>query len=103
MMEHSTDIWAAFFKTGAMLLFVIASLLFLIYLLKRFSNLKLIKSRQDNIKVLEVHHFSPKEKVVLIEVMGETLLLGITSQNIQTLAIIDKKIDVNYPLTSQGA
>lgn len=87
-MEHSTEIWTAFFKTGGMLTFVIAFLLFLLYLLKRFSNFNIIKSRQDHIKVLSVHHFSPKEKVVLMEVMGNTILIGVTSQSIQTLANI---------------
>ncbi|MBF0258955.1 MAG: flagellar biosynthetic protein FliO [Desulfamplus sp.] len=89
-MEHSIDIWPAFFKTGGMLLFVIAFLLLLLYLLKRFSNLKIIKSHQGHhINVLAVHHFSPREKAVLMEVMGKTLLIGVTSQNIQTLAVID--------------
>ncbi|MBF0467819.1 MAG: flagellar biosynthetic protein FliO [Desulfamplus sp.] len=84
------DIWSAFFKTGGMLVFVIAFLLFLLYLLKKFSNLKIIKSRQGNlISVLAIHHFSPREKVVLMEVMGKTLFLGVTSQNIQTLAVIE--------------
>ncbi|KJR40226.1 MAG: flagellar biosynthetic protein FliO [Desulfamplus sp.] len=87
-MEHSTDIWAAFFKTGGVLLLVIASLLILLYLLKRFSNLNIIKSRHDYIKVIALHHFSPREKVVLMEVMGNTLLIGITANNIQTLATI---------------
>jgi len=91
-MENSTDIWTAFFKTGGMLLFVIAFLLFLLYLLKRFSNLKIIKSRQGHIQVLDVHHFSPREKVVLMEVMGKKILLGVTSQNIQTLATIDDAV-----------
>lgn len=36
-----------------------------------------------------MHHFSPREKVVLMEVMGKTLLVGVTTQNIQTLATIE--------------
>lgn len=91
-MEHSTEIWSAFFKTGVVLLFVIGALLFLLYLLKRFSNLKIIKSRQAYIKVLEIHHFAPKEKVVLMEVMGKRLLIGVTAQSIQTLATIDEEV-----------
>ncbi len=89
MIEHSTDIWAAFFKTSLMLLFVIGTLLLLIYLLKRFSNLGVIKSKHNHIKILSMHHFSPREKVVLMEVMGKTLLVGVTTQNIQTLATIE--------------
>ncbi|MBF0234785.1 MAG: flagellar biosynthetic protein FliO [Desulfamplus sp.] len=89
-MEHSIDIWPAFFKTGGVLLFVIAFLLLLLYLLKRFSNLKIIKSHKGHhINVLAVHHFSPREKAVLMEVMGKTLLIGVTSQQIQTLAVIE--------------
>lgn len=89
MIEHTTDIWAAFFKTSLMLLFVIGTLLLLIYLLKRFSNLGVIKSKHNHIKILSMHHFSPREKVVLMEVMGKTLLVGVTTQNIQTLATIE--------------
>ncbi|MBF0229995.1 MAG: flagellar biosynthetic protein FliO [Desulfamplus sp.] len=94
-MNHSADIWAAFFKTGGVLLLVIASLLTLLYLLKRFSNLNIIKSRHDYIKVLALHHFSPREKVVLMEVMGNTLLIGITANNIQTLATIKHSESIN--------
>ncbi len=88
-MEHSTDIWAAFFKTGWVLLFVIGTLLLLIYLLKRFSHIKIIKSQYDHIKILSMHHFSPREKVVLMEVMGKTLLIGITMYSIKTLTTFD--------------
>ncbi len=91
-MENAADIWGAFFRTGSVLLFVIAVLVLLLYLLRRFSALKLIKPEQGLIKILEVHHFSPQEKLVLIDVLDEKILLGVTAQNIQTLAVIDKEI-----------
>ncbi|MBF0111563.1 MAG: flagellar biosynthetic protein FliO [Desulfamplus sp.] len=103
-MEHSTDIWAAFFKTGGVLLFVILFLVSILYLLKRFSHLRIINSRHDHIKILALHHFSPREKVVLMEVMGKTLLIGVTSQNIQTIATIKDNQSVSYKdtLTEKG-
>lgn len=99
-MENTTDIWGAFFRTGSVLLFVIALLLLFLYLLKRFSASKLMSPEQGLIKILAVHHFSPREKLVLIDVMDEKMLLGVTSQNIQNLAVLDGKIDTETPAPS---
>ena len=86
-METTADIWGAFLRTGSVLLFVIALLVLFLYAMKRFSLISLAKPDQKRINILEVHHFSPKEKLVLVDVMNERLLLGVTPQTIQTLSI----------------
>ncbi len=86
-MESTADIWGAFLRTGSVLVFVIALLLLFLYAMKRFSLISLAKSDQKQINILEVHHFSPKEKLVLVDVMNERLLLGVTPQTIRTLSI----------------
>ncbi|MBF0201802.1 MAG: flagellar biosynthetic protein FliO [Desulfamplus sp.] len=72
-----------------MLVFVIALMLLCLYLLKRFSAFKFIHPDQELIKILAVHHFSPREKLVVVDVMGKKLLLGATAHNITTLSQIE--------------
>ncbi|SLM29248.1 hypothetical protein MTBBW1_1730046 [Desulfamplus magnetovallimortis] len=88
-MENTTDIWGAFLRTASVLIFVIALLLLFLYLLKRFSSFATVKSEYEMIKVLAVHHFSPKEKIVLVDVMDKKMLIGVTAQSINSLGVIE--------------
>lgn len=76
-----------------MLFFVLALLILGFYLLKRFGEAKGIKGNKDYIKVLSVHHLSPKEKLVLLDVLGQTLLIGVTPSQITKISSLDAKID----------
>lgn len=83
-MNTSADIWIAFGRTFGMLLIVLALLFLVVYGLKRFS-VKRGQRGEKRISVLEVHHLSPKEKLVLVEVTGERILIGVTPQRISTI------------------
>lgn len=83
-MNTSADIWMAFGRTFGMLLIVLAVLFLVVYCLKRFS-VKRGHRGEKRIFVLEAYHLSPKEKLVLVEVAGERILLGVTPQRISKI------------------
>lgn len=93
-MNSSSDIWLAFGRTFAMLFFVLAILILAFYLIKKFSEARGIKGKQTLINVLSVHHLSPKEKLVLLNVPGQTLLIGVTPSQISKITKLDQKIDM---------
>ncbi len=98
-MTTTSEIWPAFLKTSMMLSFVIALLVLVFYFIKRFSAARGIKGSDKFIKTLCIHYLSPKEKLVLIDVLGEKILIGVTAQNITRITTIncepesDKKFD----------
>ena len=98
-MNSTPEIWPAFLKTSIMLFFVIALLVLVFYFIKRFSAARGIKGSDRFIRTLCVHYLSPKEKLVLLDVLGEKILIGVTTQNITRIATIngefefDKKLD----------
>ena len=106
------DIWGAFLRTGSVLIFVIAIMIILLFFLKKFSRSSLVRRKNELIKVVSMHHFSPREKLVLVDVMDKRLLIGVTTQTIQTLAIgkiaqvgIDKNStdNQNYSNSNSGS
>ncbi|MCP3931158.1 MAG: flagellar biosynthetic protein FliO, partial [Bacteroidetes bacterium] len=88
----SSEVWSAFARTFSMLLVVLIVLVFLFYFIKRLSN----KGRTGGaglISVLAVHYISPKEKILLLDVLNEKILIGVTPQRISQLATIDTDHD----------
>ena len=92
-MTTSSEVWAAFARTFSMLLVVLIVLVLLFYFIKRFSNRG--GGRGNGfISVLAVHYISPKEKILLLDVLNEKILIGVTPQQISQLATIDNDIDL---------
>ena len=71
-------------KSGAMLLVVLAVLLLCVWLLKRVGNMSRLAG-QGALRVRGTYHLGPKERVMLVDVEGIRLLLGVTPSGIQTL------------------
>lgn len=94
-MNTSSDIWFAFARTFSMLFIVLALLILGFYLIKKFSEARGIKGQKDFIKILSVHHLSPKEKLVLLDVLGQTLLIGVTPSQISKISSLDTQIDLD--------
>lgn len=92
-MGASSELWGAFLRSGAMLALVIAVLLLLLYGVKRFSPLNRSRTGKKEIQVIAAHHLAPKEKLVLVDVLGRKILLGVTPQTITTLAAFDNSTD----------
>lgn len=69
-----------------------------------FSN-KINKSNMQ-IKVLSQHHLGAKKSLAIIRVAGESILIGVTDQNIsmiKSLALIDDEVPVELPSQSFAA
>jgi flagellar protein FliO/FliZ len=92
-MNTSSEIWFAFARTFSVLLLVLAVIILVFYLIKKFSTVKGVKGGKDFIKVLTIHHLSPKEKLVLLDVLGDTILIGVTSTNISKISSFETDMD----------
>ena len=58
------------------------------------------KGSSTKIKVLTSHHLGPKKNLTIIQVAGETLLIGVTDNNItmlKTLSLLDDEIPESVP------
>lgn len=88
-MNTDTDIWVSFAGTFGMLFVVLGLFVLAFYMFRRFSGATLGKGAREIIKVIAVHHLSPKEKLVLVSVLDDTILLGVTPSGISKLADID--------------
>lgn len=55
---------------------------------------------QTKIRVLTQHHMGPKKSLAIIQVAGESILIGVTDHNInliKTLALLDEEIPTDTP------
>jgi len=100
-LSADSDIWFAFARSFGMLFMVLALLLLVFYLMKRFMAAKGGNTNRDLIRVLTVHHLSPKEKLILVNVLDETILIGVTPNHISTIKVMEKQVDASP--VSQGA
>ena len=56
--------------------------------------------KNTRIKVITSHHLGPKKNLTIVQVAGETILLGVTDQNItmlKTLSLLDDEIPESVP------
>ncbi len=79
---HATD-WLSFSFSFAVVLALLGALL---YGLKRLQSGNLLGIPQRRIRVLESTSLAPRQKLVLVRVKDQDLLLGVTVQQISTLA-----------------
>jgi flagellar protein FliO/FliZ len=75
-------------KTLGMLSIVLGCLILVLFLMKRFFYQRNGLEHGSLIRVLSSHHVTSKGRVALIDVAGEKLLIGITSENITFLSKI---------------
>lgn len=71
-------------KTFSMLFIVLALLVFVLYTMKKFLFRRGIES-ESLIKIVSSLHLSPKERIQVVEIMGEKIVLGVTPGNITFL------------------
>ncbi len=90
-MNQSSDMWLAFVRTFSMLFIVLALLILAFYLIKKISRARRSQGKKDDIRILSVHHLSPKEKLVLLDVLGDTLLIGVTPSHISKISTLSRK------------
>ncbi len=86
---YQPDLWGAGLKTLAMLCIVIGVLILVLFLMRRFLYLREGPWQGQLIRMLSSYHVTPKERIALIDVAGEKIVIGITPENITSLAKID--------------
>ena len=84
-----TDLINAGIKMGAMLLVVLGLMILVLYGMKKYVFPRERVKGDPIIRVLSSLHLSTKERIEVIEVAGERLVLGITPGRISFLTRID--------------
>lgn len=72
-------------KTAGMLLIVLGLLIGVLFIMKRFSFFQRESKGELPIRVLSTRHLSPKERIEVIEISGEKIVVGISPNNITLL------------------
>jgi len=100
----SPDLWITLLKSAAMLCIVLALLLGILFLMRRLFYRNARMSGRGLIRTVASNYVAPKERIVLIEVLGEMLLLGITPYAINCLAKIpvDGRLEIQGPSNPEG-
>jgi flagellar protein FliO/FliZ len=76
-------------RTVAMLSIVLGLVVLVLYLMRRFLFINRGAKGDLLIKILSSLHLSPKERIEVIEISGERIVLGITPGNITFLTKLD--------------
>ncbi|MBF0227457.1 MAG: flagellar biosynthetic protein FliO [Desulfobacterales bacterium] len=94
---YTPDVWMSLIKSIGALSIVLGIIIGVLFLFRRFllSHGKYFNS--DIIKIISLYYISPKDKIVLLDVLGEKILLGVTPQNINFLTKISSDTNVNIP------
>ena len=93
------DLWITLLKSIAMLSLVLGVLLGVLYLIRRFYGQYAGASDRGLIRMVATLHVAPKERIVLLDVLGEKILIGVTPQEITHLATISNGQEIDL---SQG-
>jgi len=78
-------------KTTAMLFVVLGLLVLVLYVMKRFVLAHRGAKGDPGIQILSTLHLSPKERLEVIEISGERIVLGVTPGNIRFLIKLNEK------------
>lgn len=76
------------------------------FVLKRWANRSGVDTKSPKIKILTQLALGPKKSVAVINVAGESLLIGVTDHNIsllKTLSLIDDEVPESVPKTFGNA
>lgn len=70
------------------------------FALKKWTKKRVIQNGGMKIRILTQHHLGPKKSLAIVQVAGESILIGLTDQNIsmlKTLSLIDDEIPAGQP------
>ncbi len=82
------DLLGATLKTFGTLCVVLGLLILILYLIKRFFYQRNSLGDEKLIRMIASFHLAPKARVVLIEIMGEKLVVGVSQESIRFLTKI---------------
>lgn len=83
-------------KTAAALIAVVLTMMALAWLLKRFQA-HLQGNAKSSMKIVSTLSLSQRERVVIIDVHGEKMVLGVTAQHINLLKTLDNPGPASSP------
>jgi flagellar biosynthetic protein FliO len=89
-------------KTTAMLFIVLGLLVSVLYVMKRFVFAHKGAKGDPDIKVLSTLHLSPKERLEVIEISGERIVLGVTPGSIRFLIKLNEKNEGDRAVNAKG-
>jgi len=89
-------------KTVSMLFIVLGVLVLVLYIMKKFMSPKGKGNGELIIKVVSSLHLSPKERVEVIEISGERIVVGITPGNINFLTKLSRYKERNGNIENVG-
>ncbi len=93
--EETSSVQPSLQKILISLAVILMSFVVAAYAIKKWGNKKGITNSNRSIKIIAQHHLGPKRSIAIIQVAGESLLVGITEQNIsmlKTLNLLDEDI-----------
>ncbi len=100
--KKTTETGSATSKAVASGLIVIALLGASYYYVRKYKTSNSINKSNMQIKVLTQHYLGPKKSLAIIHVAGESMLIGITENNIsmiKSLSLIDDEVPAEMPKT----
>ncbi|MDX9786415.1 MAG: flagellar biosynthetic protein FliO [Desulfobacterales bacterium] len=87
------ELWMTLLKSFGMLCVVLGVLITVLWLLRRLHD-RGLSGQPGLIQVVASSYVGPKERISLVDVLGEKFLIGVTSQEINLLAKISDKDNV---------
>ena len=90
-------------KAAAMLFLVLGVLLLVLYFLKRVMQPRLQGAGELDIRLLSTRHLSNKERIEVLEVAGEKLVVGVTPGRISFLTKLDPDPPSPGPTAREGS
>ena len=100
-MNPAPELWISLLKSLAVLSLVLGLLLGILYLMRRLYWRYSGASDRGLIRMLAIHHVAPKERIVLLDVVGEKILIGVTPQQINYLATLTKGQEITIPQSDE--
>jgi len=97
------ELWFSLLKSAAMLCIVLALLVGALYLMRRLFVQRGALGAAGIIKTLATQYVAPKERVILLDVLGEKLLIGATPHTITLLARLSAGCQAPAPLVPGSA
>ena len=91
------DLWITLLKSAAMLSLVLGAIIGALYLMRRLFYGRGGQVDRGVIRTLASCYVAPKERILLIEVLGEKLLVGVTPHSINCLATVSNERDIEIP------
>lgn len=94
------NLWLMILKTLAILCFVVGILIAFLFVIKRSLYQRGGSTAHGAIKLLTTYYISPKERLILFDVLGEKILIGVTSQNMNYITKVDSDVPIETPAES---